>query len=148
MGSRHKGTEVEINALNTFIKLMRAAESAAVKINGSLPKNGLTESQFGLLDVLYHLGPLCQKDLGNKLLKTGGNITLVVDNLEKQNFVRRERGIKDRRFIKVHLTVEGKKLFEKVFPIQVKIIVNSMNALSDKEQLQLQKLCKKIGIQN
>ena len=69
MGTRYDGTDEEVNALNTFIKLVRAAESVSVRINSSLPKNGLTESQFGVLEALYHLGPLCQRDLGSKLLK-------------------------------------------------------------------------------
>ena len=44
---------------------------------------GLSTSQFAVLDALLHLGPLCQKDLGEKILKTSGNMTMVIDNLEK-----------------------------------------------------------------
>lgn len=146
MGTRYVGTDEEVNALNTFIKLVRAAESVSVRINSSLPKKGLTESQFGVLEALYHLGPLCQRDLGSKLLKTGGNITLVVDNLEKQHLIRREREEDDRRFIKVNLTEEGKSVVEKVFPIHMKRIVEEMNVLSDNEQYLFQKLCKKLGL--
>ena len=79
-------------------------------------------------------------------LKTGGNITLVVDNLEKQHLIRREREAGDRRFIKVNLTEEGKTVVEKVFPIHMKRIVEEMNVLSDDEQYLFQKLCKKLGL--
>jgi len=44
-------------------------------------------------------GPLSQKDLGKKLLRSSGNMTMVIDNLEKRKFVGRKRGIKDRRII-------------------------------------------------
>ncbi len=45
---------------------------------------GLTESQFGVLDSLFHLGPMKQKEIGKKILKSGGNITMVINNLEKR----------------------------------------------------------------
>lgn len=148
MASRHKGTELEKLALGTYLKLLRAAESITIRVNADLPKFGLTESQFGVLEALYHLGPLYQREIGDKLLRTGGNITLVVDNLEKLNLAKRERGSDDRRYIRVHLTKEGKSLIEKVFPQHVKSIVAEMNVLSEKDQLQMQKFCKKIGLQD
>ena len=49
----------------------------------------LTAPQFGVLEALYHLGPLCQKDLAAKILKSSGNMTMVIDNLEKRDLVRR-----------------------------------------------------------
>jgi len=84
MGTRYKGTEKEITALNTFFKLARAAQSTLSRVNAALSKSNLTESQYAILDALYHIGPLVQKDLGIKLLKTRGNITMVIDNLEKR----------------------------------------------------------------
>mgnify|MGYP000381933987 CR=1 FL=1 len=41
-------------------------------------------STFGILEALFHLGPLSQKSLGQKVLSTKGNITTIVDNLEKE----------------------------------------------------------------
>ncbi|HKB56860.1 MAG TPA: hypothetical protein VKC51_04660, partial [Lacunisphaera sp.] len=59
MGTRHRGTIEEINALNAFIKLQRAAESVSVRIHAVLPES-LTITQFGVLEALHHIGPLCQ----------------------------------------------------------------------------------------
>ena len=146
MGTHYKGSKKEMRALDSYIKLMRAADTINSSVNLSLSKFGLTESQFNVLDALYHLGPLSQKDLGFKLLKSGGNITMVIDNLEKDAYVERRRDTKDRRILFVHLTKKGKKRLEDILPVQVNFITNEMNRLSKTEQNELQRLCKKIGI--
>ena len=145
MGSHYKGSKKEVRSLNTYIKLIRAADSLSSKINTHLSKNKLTESQFNVLDALYHLGPLSQKELSNKLLKSGGNITMVIDNLERRKLAKRERGKKDRRLFIVNLTSNGKTIFENILPEQVSRIKDEVNILSKGEQNELQRLCKKIG---
>lgn len=147
MGTHYKGKISEINALNTYIKLTRASDSVNSRLKNLLSKQGLTDGQFGILEALHHLGPLCQKDLAKKLLKSGGNMTMVIDNLEKQNLVVRKRGERDRRFFTVHLTEKGRNLIEKIFPAQLAAIVEEMNTLTEEEQLELQRICKKIGLQ-
>jgi len=146
MGTHYRGTKKEIRALNTYIKFIRAADSLSSRINSRLIKTELSESQLNVLDALFHLGPLSQKDLGKKLLRSGGNITMVIDNLEKRKFVERKRGTKDRRIFTVHLTPEGKKLMEKVLPQKVDAVTNEILKLSKDEQYEFQRLCKKIGI--
>ena len=146
MGTHYKGTAKEKLALNTFIKLIRSGDSLSSGINLILAKNSLTESQFNVLDALFHLGHLTQKELGKKLLKSGGNITLVVDNLEKLELVKRRRGEKDRRTFTVHLTVEGRNKIKFVLPGIVKFINEKINILTSKEQYEIQKMCKAIGL--
>jgi MarR family 2-MHQ and catechol resistance regulon transcriptional repressor len=146
MGTHYNGTEKEMTALNTFIKLVRAAESTLSRVNASLSKSNLTESQYAILDALYHIGPLVQKDLGNKLLKSGGNITLIIDNLEKRKLVLRERREQDRRYFTIHLTKQGKSLFPKVFPGYLKSVIVEMQKLSKADQVELQRLCKVVGL--
>ena len=146
MGTHYNGSKKEIRALDSYIKLMRAADTINSVVNLSLSKFKLTESQFNVLDALYHLGPLSQKALGYKLLKSGGNITMVIDNLEKSSYVERIRGAEDRRIFFVHLTNKGKKRLEEVLTVQVNLITSEMNRLSKTVQIELQQLCKKIGI--
>lgn len=146
MGTHYQGSKKEKRALDTYIKLMRAADTINSAFSLSLIKTGLTESQFNVLDALYHLGPLSQKELGFKLLKSGGNITMVIDNLEKDGYVERKRGKDDRRIFFVHLTKKGGEKLNEILPIQVDAITNEMNRLSKTEQIELQRLCKKIGI--
>ena len=146
MGTHYKGSKREKRALDSYTKLMRAADTINSAVNLSLSKFRLTESQFNVLDALYHLGPLSQKELGYKLLKSGGNITMVIDNLEKDFYVERKRGTEDRRIFFVHLTNKGKKKIKEILPVQVNFIANEMNRLSKTEQIELQRLCKKIGL--
>lgn len=148
MGTHYNGTKKEIRALNTYIKFMRASDSLSSRINSRLTKTELSESQFNDLDALFHLGPLSQKDLSTKLLRSGGNITMVIDNLEKRKFAERKRGTKDRRIFVVHLTPEGKKLMGKVLPQKIDAVTMEIIKLSKDEQYELQRLCKKIGLRH
>lgn len=145
MGSRHQGTDTELQALNSYIKLQRAAESIAVRTHKHLLQENLSSSQFGVLECLYHLGPLCQRDIGRKILKSSGNISTVIDNLEKRGYVTRERSSRDRRYISVKLTPAGRELIRHIFPGHVEEIVANMRKLSPREQQQLSRLCKKLG---
>ena len=60
---------------------MRAASAISGRVHRHLAVDRLTESQFAILEALHHLGPLSQKRLSGKILKSGANVTTVVDNL-------------------------------------------------------------------
>lgn len=146
MGTRHRGPIEEINALNAFIKLQRAAESVLVRVHSVLPAE-LTVTQFGVLEALLHIGPLCQSELAEKLLKSGGNLTLVVDNLEKAGYVQRERDPADRRFVVVKLTPKGRTFIAALFPKVVANVTREMGVLSSTEIADFGRLLKKVGRQ-
>ncbi len=148
MSTHYNGNKKEITALNSYIKLIRAAESLTSRLNNKVTGEGLTEGQFGILEALYHLGPLCQKDLGKKLLKSGGNITMLIDNLEKQSLVRRQRSAKDRRFYRIFLTEKGHDLIASLFPKHLNFIMEEFDILSEEEQNEFQRMCKLIGLKN
>lgn len=133
-------------SLNTYTKLMRAAESVTSRVHRVLAAPRLTISQFGVLEALHHKGPLCQKDIAAKILKSTGNITLVIDNLEKLGLVRRVRDSEDRRYLTVHLTETGTELIAKVFTDVEAAIVAEFAALTEEEQESLGSLCKKLGL--
>ncbi|AJE03136.1 MarR family winged helix-turn-helix transcriptional regulator [Geobacter pickeringii] len=143
MKSSHTTT---YRALNTYTKLMRAAESVTGRVNRSMAAFDLTISQFGVLEALYHKGPLCQRDIAAKILKSTGNITLVIDNLEKRGLVRRERDSADRRYLTVHLTGEGTAIIAEAFARVEAAIFAEMAALNDEEQELLGRLCKTLGL--
>lgn len=144
MATKFDGTEREERALNAQIALQRAADSVQ-KDCRTFRDAGLTTSQFGILDALYHLGPMHQKDLGEKLLKSDANTTTVVDNMEDQQLVRRERDPEDRRCYLIHLTEKGRDLFGSIFPDHVDRILEVFSVLSAEEQETLIRLCKKLG---
>lgn len=133
-------------ALNTYTKLMRAADSVTVRVSRVMTAAGLTISQFGVLEALHHKGPLCQRDIAAKILKSTGNITLVIDNLEKQGLVKRERINEDRRYLTVRLTDSGETRIGAVFADVEAAIIAEMGALSGEEQEALGRLCKKLGL--
>lgn len=146
MATKFQGSKEERLALDTYIKLSRAANVTELRINRHLSDYGLTLSQFGVLEALYHLGPLHQHQLGEKILKSSGNMTLVIDNLCKRGLVKRERSENDRRYIAIHLTEEGSSLIDELFPNHVEKVVTAFSSLSESEQEQLAALCKKLGV--
>jgi MarR family 2-MHQ and catechol resistance regulon transcriptional repressor len=145
MPTHYKGTAQEILALDTFIKLTRATNSLMTRLAAHETLGDLTQSQFGVLESLLHLGPLSQTEIGSKQLKSGGNITMVVDNLEKHGLVRREVHPEDRRVTIVHLTPAGEELIRDIFPRHVLAIQEELGALTPEEQKALGSLCKKLG---
>jgi len=148
MGTKYAGTKEEKRALNTFIKLIRAGQSLSGRMEAHFSELGLTVSQFGVLEALFHLGPLNQKNLAAKILKSTGNITMVIDNLEKRGLVKRTRDEKDRRHYAVGITRKGHDMITSFFPKHVARIVKEMSVISGAEQEELGRLCKKIGLQN
>lgn len=147
MGTHYTGTGEETRALNAFIKLIRAAQSVSGRVEAHLSELGLTVSQFGVLEAIFHLGPLNQKSLAAKILKSTGNITMVIDNLEKRGLVKRTRDENDRRHYSVTITRKGAGLMSSFFPKHVERIVAELGVLSGAEQNALADLCKKVGLQ-
>lgn len=145
MPTRYQGKPEQVLALNTFIKLSRAVQSFENRVAAHGSIGALTPSQFGVLEALLHLGPLCQGELSRKLLTSTGNMTLVLDNLEKHGQVRRVRSTQDRRMVLVELTEAGRKLIEKIFPEHVAVIQREMSVLTADEQVQLGSLLVKLG---
>ena len=148
MPTHYQGSSQEKQALNVYIKLARAAESVTVRINRHFADANLTISQFGVLEALYHLGPLHQNELGKKILKSSGNMTMVIDNLCKRGLVERTRNVDDRRYITVSLTEAGNTLISEIFPKHVAIVEREIGVLSQEEQAEIERLCRKLGIGN
>lgn len=133
-------------ALSTYVKVARAADAVSNSINGHLGEYDLTTSQFGVLEAIYHLGPLQTGELGEKILKSSGNMTLVIDNLVKRDLVVRERQVEDRRCIEIHLTDQGKGLIEQIWGKHEEGVLQTFSILSIDEQRQLSALCRKLGL--
>ncbi len=148
--AKSQDKSIQTTALSTFMKLLRCSESVAADIHRHLCHKGLTASQYGILEALYHLGPLCQKDLAKKILKTAGNITTVICNLEKRGLVVRNRVNDDRRFYSVSLSKDGENLIKELVPVHQSHIIERMSELTGEELNTLGILLKKLsfGITN
>ena len=140
------GKKIDL-ALSTWVKLARAFSSFNKKSVDSIRSFGLTQPQFAVIEVLGHIGQLKVGELCDKMLVSGGNMTLVLDNLEKLGYIERTHSKEDRRAINVDLTPEGQKVFEDVFSVHAENISKYMNVLSADEQKQLGDLLKKLGLE-
>jgi len=145
MPTHFTGSRAEMRTLNTFIKLTRCTNSLLARLAERNTIGDLTYSQFAVLETLYHLGSLTQGDISAKVLKSGSNMTTVIDNLERHGLVRRERDANDRRVIHVHLTDAGSSKLESVLPGHVVALVEEFSVLSASEQETLGELCRKLG---
>jgi MarR family 2-MHQ and catechol resistance regulon transcriptional repressor len=146
MPTHFKGTTEEVLALNTLIKLNRSVNALQTHLIPAVQKDfGITESQFAVLEALHHLGPLSQGQLCQKILKSGSNLTTVVDNLERDGLVRRDRDAEDRRVQIVTLTDQGRSVIAEAFPAHVARVTALLGVLSPVEQLELGRLCVKLG---
>jgi MarR family 2-MHQ and catechol resistance regulon transcriptional repressor len=148
MPTHYEGTEEETRALNAFIRFTRAFQTVDRKISTTFQAHDLTSGQFGVLESLYHLGPMHQGTLGDKLLQSKGNISTIISNLEDREFVERRRDPDDRRYVTVHLTDEGEGLIADIFPDHVQRIAKTLGVLDNEEIEELGRLCKKLGVRN
>jgi MarR family transcriptional regulator, 2-MHQ and catechol-resistance regulon repressor len=148
MSTHYQGTESERLALDAYIKLSRAAEATGRRINDYLHERNLTTSQFGVLEALYHLGPMPVGRVGEKILRSSANMTLVIENLVRRGLVARTRPPEDRRAIVVDLTDEGRVLIAGLMPDHVAGVVAAFECLTAGEQATLAALCRKLGQAN
>ncbi len=147
MPTHYQGTPEQVLALNAFIKLTRAADSLEARLAQRGTLCDITPSQFGVLESLYHLGPMCQGEVSAKILRSTGNMTLVLDNLEKRGLVRRERDVDDRRKVNIVLTEAGREVIGRILPRHIAAIVEEMSVLTLEEQAMLGRVCRKLGKQ-
>lgn len=146
MCTHFQGNEAEIRALEAYIKLSRSLHAVKSRIEQHNTVQGLSESQFGALEALYHVGPLTQKEIAEKLLFSKSNIVAVIDALEKAQLAKRQRDTRDRRVINVHITPKGSKLIEEIIPGHAAAITEEFSCLTAEEQTELSRLCRKLGL--
>ncbi|MBF8297031.1 MAG: transcriptional regulator, MarR family [Bacteroidetes bacterium] len=133
-------------ALSLWVKLARASSTFGRLSGKDIERYGLTQPQFGVVEILGHLGPMTIGEVGRKMLVTGGCITVILDNLEKEDLVERIRSTEDRRVIKVQLTTKGRHLFKEVFTQHAERVAQLASVLTEDEQAQLSQLLKKLGL--
>lgn len=142
--TKQYGKKIDV-ALSTWVKLTRAFYTVAQLSSDDIRTYGLTQPQFGVLESLGHLGPMCSGSISKKQLVSGGNMTVVVDNLEKEGLVDRVPDPEDRRQIFIRLTKKGEELFKETFLKHAEYMTDIFSVLSEEEQLELAELLKKLG---
>jgi MarR family transcriptional regulator, 2-MHQ and catechol-resistance regulon repressor len=142
---KFRGSKQHTLALNTFVKLVRCTSSVCNDVHNHFLSE-LTVSQFAILEALYHLGPMSQKELAAKILKSPGNITTIINNLEKSELVIRKVNNEDKRYYTIQLTDKGRLIIERIFPIHADAILKRFSILTESEQQTLGKLLRKLSL--
>jgi MarR family 2-MHQ and catechol resistance regulon transcriptional repressor len=133
------------DSLTLFIALSRATQWVNAHADQDIRSNGLNRTEFGVLELLHHKGPQPLQQIGGKVLMSSGNITYVVDKLEKKGLVRRRASTTDRRLIYAELTDYGETFIASIFPGHIAVIESAVKGLSPEEQQVAGELLKKLG---
>jgi MarR family 2-MHQ and catechol resistance regulon transcriptional repressor len=104
-----------VDAIRIWLVLSRASRAIEQNAMNSVAGLGIGLSDFAVLEVLLHKGPLPVNAIGKKVLLTSGSITTAIDRLESKELVRRRSDPQDLRARIVALTNAGRQLIEKAF---------------------------------
>jgi len=133
-------------SLELFVVLSRAQQWVAAHAQRDIKRHGLNITEFGVLEVLHHKGELPLQQIGEKVLMTSGNITYVVDKLERKGLVKRKASPTDRRVIYAEITEAGEQFMRDSFPSHASCIQHATSGLTAEEHAQIIPLLKKLGI--
>lgn len=136
------------SAMRTWIDISRAFTAIRHRENEYFESKGLTIHQFAVLEALYHVGPLSIGQLTGIILSTPGNVTVVIKNLRKKDYIRPVDHDTDRRKTVLELTEEGTALIKDIFPKHAENMSEYFSPLDDTERETLQKLMKKLTSAN
>jgi len=136
----------ETSAIHVWLVLWRAARAIEQNAINSVLGLGLGLSEFAVLEVLLHKGPLPVNVIGKKVLLTSGSITAAIDRLESRNLVHRTADPQDRRARIVHLTETGKRLIEDGIQRHAMDLEETLAVLKPGERMELIRLLKKAGL--
>ena len=104
-----------LRGAHLWLVLWKAFDALQLHALDNIHSLGLGLSDFGVLEVLLHKGPLPVNALGQKIRLTSGSISIAIDRLEEKALVERKDDPKDRRARIVHLTAQGRKLIKCAF---------------------------------
>jgi MarR family transcriptional regulator, 2-MHQ and catechol-resistance regulon repressor len=132
-------------ALKLWVVLARSYDAVERHSQADISRNGLTVGEFGILEALYHKGPMLLGEVQRRVLVSSGGITYLVDRLEKRGLVERRECAEDRRARYAALTPEGEVFIARIFPGHAACIRNAITGLSLEEQEQAIRLLRRLG---
>lgn len=141
---KHYGESNDLN-LKTVIALSRTNNKLQKRSNTIFREAGLTTMQFSVLEVLYHKGDLKIGEIIKKILATGGNMTVVINNLEKEKLIEKCSDPTDSRASVISITDKGKKKMEEIFPKHLLDLETFFSKISEDEKKNLIQILKKLN---
>jgi MarR family 2-MHQ and catechol resistance regulon transcriptional repressor len=131
--------------LKLMVVMARAIGTLDRTFNPDFKEAGLTQPQFGVLEALYHIGPMTVNEIIAKTLSSSGNMGVVIENLIKAGLAEKHTDPDDRRVRRVSLTTTGTELIRNLFPVHMSSLEKAVSVLSDQELDDLTNLMKKLG---
>src|ERR1700745_1761385 len=132
-------------ATHTWLVMLRALQAVHHLALPPILKAGLGDSDFRVLEVLLHKGPMPVNAIGPKVDLNPGSVSVAVDRLYKKGLVSREESDSDRRIRTVALTEKGREMFVALFRRHAALIKRAFQDVSPEEMQQLEGVLKKIG---
>ena len=129
-----EATEAQATALKLWVVLARAMSSVQAHLQESVTRHDLTLTEFAILEVLYHKGPLLLGEVQRRILVSSGGVTYLVDRLTQKGLVERRDCPQDRRARYAALTPAGVELIERVFPAHAACIEKAVSGLDTEQQ--------------
>jgi len=133
------------SGLHLWLILWKAWNAVQACATTDIHHQGLTLTDFGILEVLLHKGPSPVNEIGGRVMLTSGSMTVAVDRLERRGLVERRNQPTDRRTRMVHLTAEGEKLIGEAFTRHQAAMNDLGEVLTENERAQVIRLLKKFG---
>jgi MarR family 2-MHQ and catechol resistance regulon transcriptional repressor len=134
-------------SLKMFVVLSRAYRSVFEHSQRDIHRHGLNPTEFAIMELLYHKGPMPLQQIGGRVLLTSGSITYVIDQLSKKGYLTRKPCEKDRRVTYASLLDKGTQLIESIFPDHIKAIELAVSGLNNSEKESAINLLKKLGLE-
>ena len=133
------------SGVHLWLVLMKAFKALIPHAEESIARTDLGDSDFRVLEVLLHKGPLPVNTIGPKVWLTPGSISVAVDRLVKKGLVSRRDFAGDRRVRRVELSAKGRTLIARGFQEHAAAMETAVRVLSKNERLTLLRLLKKLG---
>lgn len=139
-----KSPEV-MTGVHLWLLLMKAHRAVYAKALASIEETELCFSDFAVLEILLHKGPMAVNAIGARIGLTSGSATTAIDRLEERGLVTRRSESEDRRSRMVHLTAAGRRLIERAFAKHAAEMEAASACLTPAERRDLGRLLKKFG---
>lgn len=138
------GEENNLN-LKLVVAIHRSLQKGERCLAELLIKKDLTIPQFGVLEAIYHGGPMNINQIISKTLSTSGNMTVVIRNLVKAGLIEKTRDPDDGRAFQIKLTEKGSEMIEELFPTHLLDLKETFGGLEIEEKRELLRLLKKMN---
>jgi MarR family 2-MHQ and catechol resistance regulon transcriptional repressor len=126
--------------------LARAHNAIYSHVQQDVAEHDLTVAEFGVLEALYHKGPMLLGEVQRRILVSSGGITYLVDRLTQKGLVERRECTEDRRARYAALTPAGEELIRDIFPGHAERLREALSGLSTEEKEQAIELVKTLGL--